>query len=307
MLRERQPDLLVLDLHMPEFDGFQVLEQAAATCCRPAARSRSSWSPATAIPGDEAARAQARRARLRREAVQPRRGRAADRQPARDPDAAPPARGAEPRRSKASCRCARGNSRRRGIEILERLALAAEYRDDDTGDHARRVGQLAGQLALTMGLAAGRGGVDLARGAAARPGQGGHPRHDPAEERPPDVDRVRGDPHAHGDRRGDPLRQPRPAAADGRADRALAPRAVGRARLPAGLSGTDIPLAGRITAVADAFDVMTHHRRYGDVLTTEAAIRRGRARARRAVRSRGRGRHAPAPGARGPRGLTSRQ
>jgi putative two-component system response regulator len=41
---------------------------------------------------------------------------------------------------------------------------------------------------------------------------------------------------------------------------------------PAGLAGTDIPLAGRIPAVADAFDVMTHRRRYGDVVDEDAAI-----------------------------------
>lgn len=33
------------------------------------------------------------------------------------------------------------------IETLERLALAAEYRDDDTGLHAQRVGRMAAQLA----------------------------------------------------------------------------------------------------------------------------------------------------------------
>ena len=46
---------------------------------------------------------------------------------------------------------------------------------------------------------------------------------------------------------------------------------------PAGLAGTDIPLAGRITAVADAFDVMTHHRRYGERSTRQAAIARSSA------------------------------
>ena len=37
-------------------------------------------------------------------------------------------------------------------EILERLALAAEYRDDDTGEHTKRVGQMAAQIAQTLGL-----------------------------------------------------------------------------------------------------------------------------------------------------------
>ena len=38
------------------------------------------------------------------------------------------------------------------IETLSRLALAAEYRDDDTGMHTRRVGVLAARLAKELGL-----------------------------------------------------------------------------------------------------------------------------------------------------------
>lgn len=42
------------------------------------------------------------------------------------------------------------------LEILERLALAAEYRDDNTGQHTQRVGELAAVLARTIGLPAGQ-------------------------------------------------------------------------------------------------------------------------------------------------------
>src|SRR5215216_1587252 len=37
------------------------------------------------------------------------------------------------------------------IEILERLALAAEYRDDNTGEHTKRVGNTAAQIASALG------------------------------------------------------------------------------------------------------------------------------------------------------------
>ena len=37
------------------------------------------------------------------------------------------------------------------VEILERLALAAEYRDDDTGQHTKRVGETAAQIAEALG------------------------------------------------------------------------------------------------------------------------------------------------------------
>jgi putative two-component system response regulator len=38
------------------------------------------------------------------------------------------------------------------IETVERLALAAEFRDDDTGHHAQRVGKTAALLAQTLGI-----------------------------------------------------------------------------------------------------------------------------------------------------------
>lgn len=37
-------------------------------------------------------------------------------------------------------------------EILERLARAGEYRDDDTGEHTRRVGEMAQSIALMLGF-----------------------------------------------------------------------------------------------------------------------------------------------------------
>jgi len=50
------------------------------------------------------------------------------------------------------------------IEILERLALAAEYRDDATGQHTHRVGQTAALLARALGLPEAQ--VELIRRAA---------------------------------------------------------------------------------------------------------------------------------------------
>ncbi len=50
------------------------------------------------------------------------------------------------------------------LELLQRLALAAEYRDDCTGQHAQRVGQLAALLGRAVGLAPDQ--VELLRQAA---------------------------------------------------------------------------------------------------------------------------------------------
>ena len=38
------------------------------------------------------------------------------------------------------------------LEMLDRLALAAEYRDDATGQHADRIGRTSELLALELGL-----------------------------------------------------------------------------------------------------------------------------------------------------------
>ena len=40
------------------------------------------------------------------------------------------------------------------LEVLERLAAAVEFRDDDTGQHTKRVGKVSGMLAAAIGLPA---------------------------------------------------------------------------------------------------------------------------------------------------------
>ncbi len=41
---------------------------------------------------------------------------------------------------------------------------------------------------------------------------------------------------------------------------------------PYGLKGNEIPIAGRITAVADAFDALTYKRPYKEALSIEASL-----------------------------------
>ena len=55
-----------------------------------------------------------------------------------------------------------------------------------------------------------------------------------------------------------------------------------------GLNGEEIPLAGRITAVADVFDALTHERPYKSAWDVERATRRDRPSGRPSVRSAGR-------------------
>lgn len=157
-------------------------------------------------------------------------------------------------------------------EMLERLARAAEYRDDDTGDHARRVGELAGRLARALNLPPQD--VELISRAA--------PLHDVGKVGIPDavllksgsltdsefavvkMHTVIGAEILSGSQ------EPLLCTAEQIA-RSHHERWDGRG-YPAGLAGPDIPLAGRITAVADSFDVMTHHRRFVAAVSEAEAL-----------------------------------
>src|SRR3990170_1629849 len=148
------------------------------------------------------------------------------------------------------------------LEILERLALAAEFRDDDTGQHTQRVGKNATLLARVLGLPDAR--VELIGRAA--------PLHDVGKIGIPD--------HI--------LLKPGALTADEfevmKTHTTIGARILGGSRspllqmaeeialthherwddagYPRGLSGDEIPIEGRIVAVADAFDAMTHDRPY---------------------------------------------
>jgi putative two-component system response regulator len=148
------------------------------------------------------------------------------------------------------------------LEIVERLARAAEYRDDNTGEHTRRVGRLAGLLARTLGLSE----------ADARTIQRAAPLHDvgkvgvpdaillkPAALSPGEFDIIK----THAIMGAKILSGSRVPLLRMAEEIALThhERWDGRG-YPNGRVGEGIPLAGRIVALADAFDAMTHDRPY---------------------------------------------
>ena len=67
------------------------------------------------------------------------------------------------------------------VEALSRLALAAEYRDDATGEHTQRVGRTSALIARMLGPSRRAGVADPPRRAAARRGQDRAARQHPAE------------------------------------------------------------------------------------------------------------------------------
>lgn len=165
-------------------------------------------------------------------------------------------------------------------ETLERLALAAEYRDDATGQHIRRVGRAAALVARELGLP--EGDVEILKQAAGLHDVGKIGVPDtillaPRALTPEEFAVVKT--HTEIGARilsgsGSPLLRMAETVARTHHERWDGTGYVG-------LSGGAIPLEGRITTVADAFDAMTSDRPYRTALSFDHAleeIRRGRGR-----------------------------
>lgn len=157
-------------------------------------------------------------------------------------------------------------------EILERLARAAEYHDDATGMHTRRVGVRSALLAMALGWPTER--VELMRR--------GAPLHD--------VGKI-GIPTSI-------LLEPGPLSPE-QFEKVKEHVTIGHSilsgsRFPvlklaseialyhhenwdgsgyrAGLAGDEIPMSARIVAVTDVFDSLTHRRSYKDAWPEERAL-----------------------------------
>jgi CHASE2 domain-containing sensor protein len=107
------------------------------------------------------------------------------------------------------------------IEIVQRLGVAVEWRDAETGLHIERIGRFCERLAPGDRDGACGGRVAAPRECPPRPGQGRHPRRHPLQARPAGRRRVGRDEDARHDRRRHPVRlglRARAALADDRAD-----------------------------------------------------------------------------------------
>lgn len=157
-------------------------------------------------------------------------------------------------------------------EILERLAMAAEFRDDDTGEHTRRVGLLSEALARKLGYTEAE---------ARRIGMAAL-LHDLGKIGIPDGI----------------LRKPGKLTAyefeNVKAHTWVGSQILGRSKVsmlqlaeeialthherwdgtgyPPGLKGEEIPMSGRIVALADVFDALTHRRPYKDPWSNAKAL-----------------------------------
>lgn len=148
------------------------------------------------------------------------------------------------------------------IEILDRLARTAEFRDDATGQHTKRVGELSGRIAAALGLSSAE--VEHIRRAA--------PLHDLGKVGIPDhillkQGKLTEEEFAV-------MKTHTLLGADllsgGRSPLMRLAEQIARSHherwdgggYPEGTSGESIPLPARIAAVADFFDALTHDRPY---------------------------------------------
>jgi putative two-component system response regulator len=148
------------------------------------------------------------------------------------------------------------------LEVLDRLGRAAEYRDDNTGEHVKRVGRIAGLLADALGLDAIT--VELIERAA--------PLHDIGKIGIPDQVLLKPAPLTP-----DEFETMKRHTTIGARILAGGSSAIMRmaeeiawhhherwdgAGYPEGRAGEAIPVAARIVGLADAFDALSHDRPY---------------------------------------------
>ncbi len=158
------------------------------------------------------------------------------------------------------------------MEVLERLAIAAEYRDDDTRDHTRRVGHAAALMAQTMGLTPFE--VDTMRRAS--------PLHDLGKIGIPDSVLLKPGKlteeefaviKTHARIGAEILEGSEYHLLEMAKDIAIAHHEkFDGTGYPNGLRGDQIPLPARIVSVADVFDALTHERCYKPAWPVDDAI-----------------------------------
>ena len=158
------------------------------------------------------------------------------------------------------------------MEILERLAIASEYRDDDTGEHSQRIGRTSALIAEALGLEDEY--VKLIRFAA--------PLHDIGKIGVPDQILLK--PGKLTQSEFDVMRNHVNIGAF-ILSRSQSPilrmgEEISRTHhewwdgsgYAAGLAGNDIPMSGRIVAVADVFDALVQNRPYKSAWPTDQAV-----------------------------------
>lgn len=255
-----KPDLILLDLHMREKDGFAVLEEIVAH------NESAEHVPVIMITADDSPDTKRRALALgakdfvgkpfdSAEVVLRIRNHLETRflyQKLRDQNAELEAKVTERTRELEQSQ----------LEVLERLAAAVEFRDDDTGNHTRRVGDVSAMLGQAIGLE--NTTIELIRRAA--------PLHDIGKVGIPDAILLKAGPLT-----GEEFEIMKTHTvigsrmlSKGRSELVRFSQRIARSHhewwdgsgYPDRVSGQSIPLEARIVALADFLDALTHERPY---------------------------------------------
>ncbi len=158
------------------------------------------------------------------------------------------------------------------LELVLRLARAAELRDDDTGEHIDRMSELCGEVARELGMPDAE--AEQLRHASALHdiGKLGVPDEvllKPGKLTPEEFDVMRE--HVVGgaellEGSTSPLLQLAEEVTRTHHEK------WDGSGYPAGLKGAEIPLSGRIAAVCDVFDALTHRRPYKEAWPLDEAL-----------------------------------
>jgi putative two-component system response regulator len=159
------------------------------------------------------------------------------------------------------------------LEMLDRQALAAEYRDDETGQHAVRIGRTSELLALELGLDAAEatlighaarlhdiGKIGISDELLLKPGKYTVEEIAAMELHPKIGARILSGSNNELLNMAEQIALTHHERWDGHG-------------YPSALAGDAIPLPGRIVTVADVFDALTHRRPYKEPWPISVAVR----------------------------------
>ena len=159
------------------------------------------------------------------------------------------------------------------FDALHRLAEVVELRDDGTGGHPKRVGDMSTRVASALGLPESEAAMIGAASQLHDIGKIGIPDAillKPGKLTEAEFEAVKAHPSLGGDILGDNGDTLFKLARDIALSHHEWWTGLG---YPRGLSGEDIPIAGRIVAVVDVFDALTHARPYKAAWSVSDAVR----------------------------------
>ena len=277
LVRETQPDLVILDLNMPLMDGFDVMHQVRAL------HEKYAFLPVMVVSGDYAEEVKRKALAAGAQDFLTRPFDAIEIQlrvqnllearflhvQLRDQNENLEQRVHE---RTLELESAQLELKEAQIEIIVRLAMAAEFRDKGTGDHTRRVGLIASLIAQSLELSAHD--VELIRRAAPLHDVGKIGVADPILLKAGKLDAAEFETVKTHCRIGAQV------LAGGQAELVQMAERIALYHhehwdgtgYPTGISGEAIPIEARILAVADVFDALTHQRPYKQAWPLEQAL-----------------------------------